>query len=66
LAYRVMLARASLTLSAPKHSRETMVEFKQDWNVLQDARLRYSLASIRTVPLASNSASSSLTIPGNN
>jgi hypothetical protein len=66
LAYRVMLARASLTLSAPKHSRETMVEFKQDWNVLQDARLRYSLASIRTVPLASSSASSSLTIPGNN
>jgi hypothetical protein len=35
LAYGLVLARAGRVLNSPKHSRETMVEFKQDWDLLQ-------------------------------
>jgi hypothetical protein len=31
IAYQIMLARMEAELSSPKHSRETMLEFKQDW-----------------------------------
>ena len=45
LAYRVMLARTAHSLSAPKHSRENMPEFKQNWAVLQDARSKNAVSS---------------------
>jgi hypothetical protein len=38
IAYEVALARADYYLKSPKHSRETLVEFKQDWDVMQSAR----------------------------
>jgi hypothetical protein len=66
LAYRVMLARASHMLDAPKHSRETMLEFRQSWDVLQDARARYTTSAPRNLPVASSTDSSSLTIQRNN
>jgi hypothetical protein len=42
VAYVLLLARVSHVLKSPKHSRETMLEFKQDWALLQYARLRNS------------------------
>jgi hypothetical protein len=38
LAYQLLLARIGDVLKAPKHSRESMVEFRQDWDVLQAVR----------------------------
>ena len=35
LAYELVLARVGRVLKSPKHSRETMVEFKKDWDQLQ-------------------------------
>lgn len=40
LAYVLLLAHAAHILKSPKHSRETMIEFKDDWKLLQDARAR--------------------------
>jgi hypothetical protein len=40
LAYVLMLARAERVLKSSKHSRETMLEFKEDWKLLQDARAK--------------------------
>ncbi|MGB8476634.1 MAG: hypothetical protein WCE61_21330 [Candidatus Acidiferrum sp.] len=44
-AYALVLARAGHYLKSPKHSREAMPEFKNDWALLQAAR-RNSLATI--------------------
>lgn len=38
LGYELMLARNDRMLKSPKHSRESMVEFKKDWAWLQRAR----------------------------
>jgi hypothetical protein len=40
LAHELVLARVRSVLNSPKHSRENMVEFKQDWLLLQHARAR--------------------------
>jgi hypothetical protein len=40
--YAVILARANHYLKSPKHSREIMPEFKNDWALLQSARLNSS------------------------
>jgi hypothetical protein len=39
-AYQIILARMADELKSPKHSRETMMEFKQDWVLLDDIRAR--------------------------
>jgi hypothetical protein len=39
-AYQIILARMAGELKSPKHSRETMMEFKQDWTLLDDIRGR--------------------------
>src|SRR5208282_2917809 len=39
-AYQIILARMAGELKSPKHSRETMMEFKQDWTLLADIRAR--------------------------
>jgi hypothetical protein len=66
LAYRVMLARTAHSLNAPKHSRENMPEFKQNWDVLQNARSKSAESSARTLPAASSTDSSSLRASENN
>jgi hypothetical protein len=38
LADQILLARMDYELKSPKHSRETMLEFQYDWNLLQNAR----------------------------
>lgn len=45
LAFELLLARIDHVLRSPKHSRETMMEFKEDWALLQYARMRISAAS---------------------
>jgi len=40
LAYELLLARTQYVLKSAKHGRETMLEFKEDWTLLQYARLR--------------------------
>jgi hypothetical protein len=40
LAHELVLARVHSELKSPKHSREDMAEFKQDWRLLQHARAR--------------------------
>lgn len=42
LAFALLLARVNQVLQSPKHSRETMVEFKGDWALLEYARVRSS------------------------
>lgn len=44
LAYEILLARTDRVLKSPKHSRETMVEFKADWSILQAARSKNAAA----------------------
>jgi hypothetical protein len=39
-AYQIILARMEYELKSPKHSRETMLEFERDWNLLTDARAK--------------------------
>lgn len=40
IGYQIMLARMEAELDSPKHSRETMLEFKQDWAVLAELRVK--------------------------
>jgi hypothetical protein len=47
LAYQVVLARVGHVLKSPKHSRESMVEFKKDWALLQSVRLNRASAMAR-------------------
>jgi hypothetical protein len=44
LAYQLLLARVGQVLKSPKHSRENMVEFRKDWNLLQSVRSDRAMA----------------------
>jgi hypothetical protein len=48
LAYQLVLARVGDVLNSPKHSRESMVEFKKDWSLLQSARSNHAEAVAKT------------------
>ena len=48
LAFELLLARANRVLKSPKHSRETMLEFKQDWTLVRSARLTNGIFSAST------------------
>jgi hypothetical protein len=39
-AYQIVLARVEVELESPKHSRETMLDFRQEWTLLSDIRGR--------------------------
>lgn len=43
LAFELLLARVDAALKSPKHSRETMLEFKEDWALLEYARMRIAV-----------------------
>lgn len=53
LGYEIFLARASRIVRSPKHSRETMLEFKTDWSALTAARERLSESKAPAMVLAS-------------
>ena len=56
LAYQLILARVGHVLKSPKHSRESMVEFKKDWNLLQSVRAdRASAVAKASAPMGSRS-----------
>ncbi len=42
LAFALLLARVDQVLRSPRHRRESMMEFKEDWAMLESARDRYS------------------------
>ena len=44
LAYELILSRVGEVLKSPKHSRESMREFKQDWALLQQFSSRKAVA----------------------
>ena len=47
LAGELLLARVARVLKSPKHSRESMLEFKSDWALWQDARRKSSVSADR-------------------
>jgi hypothetical protein len=47
LSYALLLARTSVFLKSPKHRRETMLEFRQDWANLQRASDEAAAVSAR-------------------
>jgi hypothetical protein len=49
LAFTLLLARIDHVLKSPKHSRETMVEFQKDWNLMQEARLETNARDSRSL-----------------
>ena len=49
LAYRLILARINYMLKSPKHSRETMLEFKKDWTLAQSSRAKNGVSLASTV-----------------
>ncbi|MGC2181857.1 MAG: hypothetical protein WA637_01095 [Terriglobales bacterium] len=50
LAYQLVLARVGHVLKSPKHSRESMVEFKKDWSLLQSVRSNRASAFAKAAP----------------
>jgi hypothetical protein len=57
LAFELLLARVDAALKSPKHSRETMIEFKEDWALLEYARMRIaSVAPVTASPAARGTA----------
>lgn len=46
LAFELLLARIDYVLKSPMHSRETMLEFKEDWAFLQYARKKNSVLRV--------------------
>jgi hypothetical protein len=49
LAYRLILARTNSVLKSPRHSRETMLEFKKDWTFARAAGMNKGLSFASTV-----------------
>lgn len=47
VSYELILARTTEVLKSPKHGRETMLEFKEDWALLQSARQKNSISVAR-------------------
>jgi hypothetical protein len=57
-AYAVTLARASSYIKSPKHSREIMPYFKNDWALLESARVKATTARSARVQAAALPAAS--------
>jgi hypothetical protein len=49
LAYRLILARITYVLKSPKHRRETMLEFKEDWMLVRSVRMKNKVSLTSTV-----------------
>ncbi len=50
LAYQLVLARVGHVLKSPKHSRESMVEFRKDWKLLESVRANRASAVAKAAP----------------
>jgi hypothetical protein len=58
LAYKFLLARTSGVLKSPKHSRETMSEFDQDWAMLQRLSVQTDTVLVKTTASVAGTAAS--------
>ncbi len=65
LADELLLARAGRVLKSPRHGRETMLEFQQDWALLQDARTTDSVSAARGGTPATNQTTATMSSNGN-
>jgi hypothetical protein len=65
LAYELLLARSNRVLKSPKHSRETMSEFKQDWALLQSSRTRNAVSVASTAMPAAHTRGPVMPATGN-
>jgi len=63
-AYAITLARASHYLKSPKHSREIMPDFKDDWALVQAARINSSISSAGSGPAPSPTVRAAAVSPG--
>ena len=52
LVYQLVLARVGDELKSPKHSRESMVDFRKDWHLLQSVRSNRASALAKAAPPA--------------
>lgn len=64
MAFQLMLARVGRILGSPKHSRENMLDLKQDWGLLNQARANHPV-SLATAS-ANNSTPRSAAKPAGN
>jgi hypothetical protein len=51
-AYQIILARMESELRSPKHSRETAIEFREDWLRLQQNRAQVTAFVVPAIPAA--------------
>jgi hypothetical protein len=63
-AYAITLARTDHYLKSPKHSREIMPEFKEDWSLLEAARFNSSTSTAASYPLPATNTRAALILPG--
>jgi hypothetical protein len=64
LAFELLLARVDAALKSPKHSRETMIEFKEDWALLEYARMRIASGAPVTASPAAHGTTAALASAG--
>ena len=50
IAWQIVLGRMESELNSPKHSRETAVEFRQDWSRLVDSRSKRQIFAVAGQP----------------
>ena len=62
-AYQIILARMESELNSPKHSRETAVEFRQDWFRGEDSRARRQIFAAAQMPANVSSSASPPVLP---
>jgi len=62
-AYAITLARVDHYLKSPKHSREIMPEFKEDWALLQAARMNSSISTAANTSIVLPTAGSRTVVP---
>jgi hypothetical protein len=65
-AYAITLARAGHYLKSPKHSREVMPDFKNDWALIQEARANSSVYAAGSGPAPSTTTRAAAIFPGQN
>jgi hypothetical protein len=64
LAFELLLARVDAALKSPKHRRETMIEFKEDWALLEYARMRIASGAPVTASPAAHGTAAALASAG--
>src|SRR5436309_15555502 len=66
VAYSLLLWRTHGVLKSPKHGRETMPEFEENWELLQQARLKNAVTLARDRTADKGIPSTSSSADGNN